>query len=90
MDHFGLNKCFFVYILQDHSHMHEGCRHGHPGHSHSHGPRAAGFGGMANPFMPDFYGQFGKIADPTDIREQPKKRSHLDDSSSWDIVKATQ
>ncbi|CAI5644674.1 putative palmitoyltransferase ZDHHC13 isoform X1 [Oreochromis niloticus] len=74
----------------DHSHMHDSCHHGHQGHSHSHGPRPAGFGGMVNPFMPGFYGQFGKNADLTDIREQPKKRSHMDDSSSWDIVKASQ
>uniref|UniRef100_A0AAX7TYR8 Palmitoyltransferase n=1 Tax=Astatotilapia calliptera TaxID=8154 RepID=A0AAX7TYR8_ASTCA len=77
-------------MLQDHSHMHDSCHHGHQGHSHSHGPRPAGFGGMVNPFMPGFYGQFGKNADLTDIREQPKKRSHMDDSSSWDIVKASQ
>ncbi|XP_031596824.1 putative palmitoyltransferase ZDHHC13 isoform X1 [Oreochromis aureus] len=76
--------------LQEHSHMHDSCHHGHQGHSHSHGPRPAGFGGMVNPFMPGFYGQFGKNADLTDIREQPKKRSHMDDSSSWDIVKASQ
>lgn len=90
MDHFGLNKCLVVCMLQDHSHMHDSCHHGHQGHSHSHGPRPAGFGGMVNPFMPGFYGQFGKNVDLTDIREQPKKRSHMDDSSSWDIVKASQ
>uniref|UniRef100_A0A3P8RLJ4 Palmitoyltransferase n=1 Tax=Amphiprion percula TaxID=161767 RepID=A0A3P8RLJ4_AMPPE len=74
-----------------HGHMHDSCRHGHSGHSHSHGPRAAAFGGMAPPFMPAFYGQFGKGTDQSmDISQQPKKRSHMDDSSSWDIVKATQ
>lgn len=73
--------------------MHESCQHGHghAGHSHSHGPRAAAFGGMANPFMPAFHAQFGKSEDQTmDLTQQPKKRSHMDDSSSWDIVKATQ
>ncbi|KAM9410387.1 putative palmitoyltransferase ZDHHC13 [Pholidichthys leucotaenia] len=74
----------------DHSHMHDSCHDGHPGHSHSHGPRPAAFGGMAHSFMPGFYGQFSKSTDQTDISQQPKKRSHMDDSSSWDIVKATQ
>ncbi|XP_062295228.1 putative palmitoyltransferase ZDHHC13 [Scomber scombrus] len=78
-----------------HGHMHDSCHHGHGGHgghSHSHGPRAvAGFGGMAPPFMPSFHGQFGKNADQVmELTQQPKKRSHMDDSSSWDIVKATQ
>ncbi|KAM4593387.1 putative palmitoyltransferase ZDHHC13 [Odontesthes bonariensis] len=67
--------------------MRDGCHHGHPGHSHSHGPRAAAFGGM---YMPA-YGQLGKSADQVmDISQQPKKRSLMDDSTSWDIVKATQ
>ncbi|XP_047437519.1 putative palmitoyltransferase ZDHHC13 [Mugil cephalus] len=73
----------------DHGHMHGGCKHGHSGHSHSHGPRAAAFGGV--PFMQPFHGQFGKNTEQMgDISQQPKKRSHMDDSSSWDIVKATQ
>ncbi|MEQ2183993.1 hypothetical protein GOODEAATRI_003507 [Goodea atripinnis] len=73
-----------------HGHMHDGCQHGHSGHSHSHGPRAAAFGGMTNMYSPA-YGQMGKGADPVmDISQQPKKRSQMDDSSSWDIVKATQ
>ncbi|XP_041846504.1 putative palmitoyltransferase ZDHHC13 isoform X1 [Melanotaenia boesemani] len=73
-----------------HSHMHNNCHHGHPGHSHSHGPRAAAFGGMPQLYTPAF-GQLGKTIDQTmDISQQPKKRSHMDDSSSWDIVKATQ
>lgn len=71
--------------------MRDKCHHGHGGHSHSHGPRAAAFGGMANPFMPAFHGPFGKSADQTvELTQQPKKRSHMDDSSSWDIIKATQ
>uniref|UniRef100_A0A1A8FUE3 Palmitoyltransferase n=1 Tax=Nothobranchius korthausae TaxID=1143690 RepID=A0A1A8FUE3_9TELE len=71
-------------------HMHDDCHHGHPGHSHSHGPRAAAFGGMANLYMPA-YGQLAKNSDQTmDINQQPKKRSLMDDSSSWDIIKATQ
>ncbi|KAF0042787.1 hypothetical protein F2P81_004124 [Scophthalmus maximus] len=47
---------------------------------------------MAPPFAPAFHGPFGKgAADPTmDVAQQPKKRSHMDDSGSWDIVKATQ
>ncbi|TNN58961.1 Palmitoyltransferase ZDHHC13 [Liparis tanakae] len=59
-----------------HGHKHDGgCQHGHTGHSHSHGPRAA----------PAF------AADQAmDISQQPKRRSHLDESGSWDIVKATQ
>uniref|UniRef100_A0A3Q1F5H3 Palmitoyltransferase n=2 Tax=Acanthochromis polyacanthus TaxID=80966 RepID=A0A3Q1F5H3_9TELE len=74
-----------------HGHMRDSCHHGHSGHSHSHGPRAAAFGGMAPPFMPAFYGQFGKSTDQTvDISQQPRRRSNMDDSSSWDIVKAAQ
>ncbi|KAM6980017.1 putative palmitoyltransferase ZDHHC13 [Aplochiton taeniatus] len=41
--------------------------------------------------MPTFHGQFGtnpdQMSDPT---QQPKKRPHMDDTGSWDIVKATQ
>ncbi|XP_019731968.1 putative palmitoyltransferase ZDHHC13 [Hippocampus comes] len=75
----------------NHSHAHENCHHGHSGHSHSHGPRAAAFGGVGLPFVPSFHGQFGKNAEEAlDLTLQPKKRSHLDDSSSWDIVKASQ
>uniref|UniRef100_A0A665V0U1 Palmitoyltransferase n=1 Tax=Echeneis naucrates TaxID=173247 RepID=A0A665V0U1_ECHNA len=74
-----------------HSHMRDSCHHGHAGHGHSHGPRAAGFGGLGHPFMPAFHGQFSKSADQTsELTQQPKKRSHMDNSSSWDIVKATQ
>ncbi|XP_064869035.1 putative palmitoyltransferase ZDHHC13 isoform X1 [Oncorhynchus nerka] len=73
-------------------HNHDSC-HGHGGHSHV--PAVHGFGDhgsrMAHGFMPAFHGQFGpragQMIDPT---QQPKKRSHMDDSSSWDIVKATQ
>ncbi|XP_034015372.1 palmitoyltransferase ZDHHC13 [Thalassophryne amazonica] len=73
------------------SHMDDSCHHGHAGHSHSHGPRAAGFGGMAHGFVPAFHGQFGKSAEQAlEPNQQPKKRSHMDDSSTWDIVKATQ
>ncbi|XP_076003082.1 putative palmitoyltransferase ZDHHC13 [Genypterus blacodes] len=72
-----------------HSHMDDGCHHGHAGHSHSHGPRAAAFGGMEHGFMPPFHGQFGKSTDQM-MDSQPKKRSLMDDSNSWDIVKATQ
>ncbi|KAM6950189.1 putative palmitoyltransferase ZDHHC13 [Lycodopsis pacificus] len=61
-------------------HMNDSCNHGHSGHSHSHGPRAA------HPFMAAF-----QSGDPElDISQQPKRRSHMDDSGSWDIVKATQ
>ncbi|XP_077478614.1 putative palmitoyltransferase ZDHHC13 [Stigmatopora argus] len=73
------------------SHTHDSCHHGHSDHSHSHGPRAAAFSGMDLPFVPAFHEQFGNIADDTmDLSQQPKKRSHLDDSSTWDIVKASQ
>ncbi|KAK6294791.1 hypothetical protein J4Q44_G00356210 [Coregonus suidteri] len=73
-------------------HDHDSC-HGHGGHSH--GSAVHGFGGhgsgMAHGFMPAFHGQFGPRADQMiDPTQQPKKRSHMDDSSSWDIVKATQ
>uniref|UniRef100_A0A8K9WV16 Palmitoyltransferase n=1 Tax=Oncorhynchus mykiss TaxID=8022 RepID=A0A8K9WV16_ONCMY len=73
-------------------HNHDGCQ-GHGGHSH--GPAVHGFGGhgggLAHGFMPAFHGQFGPRADQMiDPTQQPKKRSHMDDSSSWDIVKATQ
>nr|XP_049573058.1 putative palmitoyltransferase ZDHHC13 isoform X2 [Syngnathus scovelli] len=74
-----------------HSHAHDSCQDGHSGHSHSHGPRAAAFGAMGLPFVPTFHGQFGNHVDEAlDLSVQPKKRSHLDDSSSWDIVKASQ
>uniref|UniRef100_A0A3Q4AX18 Palmitoyltransferase n=1 Tax=Mola mola TaxID=94237 RepID=A0A3Q4AX18_MOLML len=67
-----------------HGHMGDSCHHGHAGPSHCHGPRAA------HPFMAAFQGQFGKSANQVNLREQPKKRSHMEDSSSWDIVKAAQ
>ncbi|KAF1393181.1 hypothetical protein PFLUV_G00035800 [Perca fluviatilis] len=67
-----------------HGHMHDSCSHGHPGHSHSHGPRAA------HPFMTPFQGQFKNADQAMDVSQQPKRRSHMDDSGSWDIVKATQ
>lgn len=74
-------------VLQCHSHGHMGdsC-HGHGGgHSHSHGHGGPGFGG----FMPgSFHGQLGP--GPLDSTQQPRKFSHSEDSSSWDIVKATQ
>lgn len=93
MEHLRLNQwvCFlFLFAFQGHSHMRDSCHHEHAGHSHSHGPRAAAFSGATNLFTPA-YGQLGKLIDPTmDICQQPKKRSHMDDSSSWDIVKATQ
>ncbi|XP_037102463.1 putative palmitoyltransferase ZDHHC13 [Syngnathus acus] len=74
-----------------HSHAHDSCQDGHSGHSHSHGPRAAAFGAMGLPFVPAFHGQFGNHVDEAlDLSLQSKKRSHLDDSSSWDIVKASQ
>uniref|UniRef100_H3C8I4 Palmitoyltransferase n=1 Tax=Tetraodon nigroviridis TaxID=99883 RepID=H3C8I4_TETNG len=58
------------------------CHHGHGGHSHGHGPRPA------HAFMGNFP---GKSADQAmNLSQQPKKRSHMDDSSSWDIVKASQ
>ncbi|TKS70446.1 Palmitoyltransferase ZDHHC13 [Collichthys lucidus] len=64
---------------------HGSCHHGHGGHSHSHGPRAA------HPFMTPFHGQFAKSGDQAmNLSQQPKKRSHMGDSSSWDIVKASQ
>ncbi|XP_063738578.1 putative palmitoyltransferase ZDHHC13 [Eleginops maclovinus] len=68
-----------------HGNMHDSCNHGHAGHSHSHGPRAP------HPFMTPFNGQFANKGDQAmDISQQPKRRSHMDDSGSWDIVKATQ
>ncbi|KAF6716008.1 Palmitoyltransferase ZDHHC13 [Oryzias melastigma] len=70
--------------------MHDSCHHGHDGHTHSHGPRAAAFAGMGNLYTPA-YGHSDKSMDQMmDVVQQPKKRSHMDDSSSWDIVKATQ
>ncbi|XP_041917366.1 putative palmitoyltransferase ZDHHC13 [Alosa sapidissima] len=75
---------------ESHGHMSDGCHsHGGHGHGHSHGPGGHGFGGMA--FMPGLPGQFSQRGEAmTDPTQQPKKRSHMDDSSSWDIVKATQ
>ncbi|KAM4603126.1 putative palmitoyltransferase ZDHHC13 [Polymixia lowei] len=73
-----------------HSHMGDDCHRGH-GHSHGHGPRMPGYSGMAHGFVPGFHGQFGANTDQTIECSQPsKKRLHMDDSSSWDIVKATQ
>ncbi|XP_075933986.1 putative palmitoyltransferase ZDHHC13 isoform X1 [Anarhichas minor] len=63
-----------------HGHMHDSCNHEHPGHSHSHGPRAA------HPFMAAFQSGDQEM----DISQQPKRRSHMDENGSWDIVKATQ
>lgn len=41
--------------------------------------------------MGGFHGQFGKNPEQVmNLSQQPKKRSHMDDSSSWDIVKASQ
>ncbi|XP_010788923.1 putative palmitoyltransferase ZDHHC13 [Notothenia coriiceps] len=69
----------------DHGNMHDNCNHGNTGHSHSHGPRAP------HPFMTPFQGQFANKADQAmDISQQPKRRSHMDESASLDIVKATQ
>lgn len=72
--------------------MSDGCHsHGGHGHGHSHGPGGHGFGGMGHGFMPGLPGQFAQRGEAmTDPTQQPKKRSHMDDSSSWDIVKATQ
>ncbi|XP_062327619.1 putative palmitoyltransferase ZDHHC13 [Osmerus eperlanus] len=75
-------------VGHSHSHMGESC-HGHGGHSH--GPKVQGFSGATHGLMPGFHGQFGARADQMmDPTQQPKKRSHMDESSSWDIVKATQ
>ncbi|CAL8351601.1 unnamed protein product [Merluccius merluccius] len=76
-----------------HGHGHgPGHGHGHgPGHGHGHGP-SHGHGprmpahGPPYPGM-NFHGQFGKNAVQT---MNPIPRSHMDESSSWDIVKATQ
>ncbi|XP_055010858.1 putative palmitoyltransferase ZDHHC13 [Boleophthalmus pectinirostris] len=58
----------------------DGGLHVHGPHCHSHGPRSSAFsGGM----------MFGSAPEKSTM-EQPKKRSHLDESGSWDIVKATQ
>jgi len=66
------------------------CGHGHghshgQGQSHGHGPRMPGYG-PPYPGM-NFPGQFGKTSDQT---MNPNPRSHMDESGSWDIVKATQ
>uniref|UniRef100_A0AAY4EWH5 Palmitoyltransferase n=1 Tax=Denticeps clupeoides TaxID=299321 RepID=A0AAY4EWH5_9TELE len=83
-------KSLFLMDLQSHSHRSENC-HGHGGHGHGHGPGVRGFGGLGHGFTPGFHGQFNMrgetMADPT---QQPKKRAHMDDRGSWDIVKATQ
>lgn len=83
----SVRNSLYCNVLQCHSHGHMGdsC-HGHGGgHSHSHGHGGPGFGG----FMPgNFHGQLGP--GPLDSTQQPRKFSHPEDSSSWDIVKATQ
>uniref|UniRef100_A0A8C1ZCG0 Palmitoyltransferase n=1 Tax=Cyprinus carpio TaxID=7962 RepID=A0A8C1ZCG0_CYPCA len=68
-----------------HGHMGGSC-HGHGGgHAHSHGHGGPGFSG----FVPGgFHGQL--VPGPLDPTQQPRKVSHPEDSSSWDIVKATQ
>ncbi|XP_051506649.1 putative palmitoyltransferase ZDHHC13 [Myxocyprinus asiaticus] len=65
-----------------HGHMGDSCHEHGTGHSHGHG--GPGFGG----FMPSFHGPI--IPGPIDPTQQPRKFSHPEDSSSWDIVKATQ
>ncbi|TSM20271.1 Palmitoyltransferase ZDHHC13 [Bagarius yarrelli] len=66
------------------------------GHGHSHGPdgqRCHGthgvHGGHSHGFMPNFQlmQRSEVLLDPT---QQPKKYTPVEDSSSWDIVKATQ
>lgn len=83
----SVNNSLYYNVLQCHSHGHMGdsC-HGHGGgHSHSHGHGGPGFGS----FMPgNFHGQLSP--GPLDSTQQPRKFSHPEDSSSWDIVKATQ
>ncbi|KAI5620740.1 palmitoyltransferase ZDHHC13, partial [Silurus asotus] len=69
------------YFLQCHNHSHgNDLQSSHGAHVH---------GGHSHGFMPSF--QFlqrnESMLDPT---QQPKKYTHIEDSSSWDIVKATQ
>lgn len=61
--------------------------HGNDGQS-SHGTHGA-HGGHSHSFMPSFpfLQRSEAMLDPT---QQPKKYTHVEDSSSWDIVKATQ
>ncbi|XP_052418041.1 putative palmitoyltransferase ZDHHC13 isoform X2 [Carassius gibelio] len=70
-----------------HSHMGGSC-HGHGGgHSHSHGHGHGGPGFSS--FMPGgIHGQM--VPGSLDPTQQPRKVSHPEDSSSWDIIKATQ
>uniref|UniRef100_W5MBK7 Palmitoyltransferase n=1 Tax=Lepisosteus oculatus TaxID=7918 RepID=W5MBK7_LEPOC len=68
--------------------------HGHfdqaQGHSHGHG-HGHGHSGHMHGFMPDFHGQFGHMSEATmDPTQQPKRRSFMEDSNNYDIVKATQ
>ncbi|XP_027008062.1 putative palmitoyltransferase ZDHHC13 [Tachysurus fulvidraco] len=71
-------------------------KEGSGGHGHSHGNDGQSchgshgvHSGPSHGFMPNFpFMQRGEaMLDPT---QQPKKYTHVDDSSSWDIVKATQ
>ncbi|XP_057209975.1 putative palmitoyltransferase ZDHHC13 isoform X2 [Triplophysa rosa] len=65
-----------------HGHQSDSC-HGHGGnYSHSHDHGGPGFGG--------FMAGFPLVQGPLDSTQQPRKFSHPEDSSSWDIVKATQ
>ncbi|XP_061078150.1 putative palmitoyltransferase ZDHHC13 isoform X2 [Conger conger] len=71
-----------------HSHTGPGSGRGHNhGHGHGHGP-----GAVMHGFRPGVHGPFGPRTDViTDPTQQPKKHPHgVEDSSSWDIVKATQ
>uniref|UniRef100_A0A673HLL6 Palmitoyltransferase n=1 Tax=Sinocyclocheilus rhinocerous TaxID=307959 RepID=A0A673HLL6_9TELE len=77
------NLCCNILQCHSHGHMGDSC-HGHGG-GHSHGHGGPGFSG----FMPGgFHGQL--VPGPLDPTQQPRKVSHPEDSSSWDIVKATQ
>ncbi|KPP75829.1 putative palmitoyltransferase ZDHHC13 [Scleropages formosus] len=81
------SQCLSHSHSEDHFHGHGEQLHCE-GHGHGHGH---GHGGLMYGFRPGMNGQFAPrteiIMDPT---QQPQRRSHMDDSSSWDIVKATQ
>ncbi|XP_062868561.1 putative palmitoyltransferase ZDHHC13 [Trichomycterus rosablanca] len=72
-----------------HSHNQHNAGHSHGGHGQCHGHGHGGHGGHAPGFMPGFqFMQKGEgMLDPSQL---PKKFAPVEDSSSWDIVKAAQ
>nr|XP_023673795.1 palmitoyltransferase ZDHHC13 isoform X2 [Paramormyrops kingsleyae] len=90
MDWNGQNECSTQNQLGSEFQEHGAHCQGLGAHGHGHG-QWHGHNAMVHGFMSGMSTQFGPGPDITmDPTKQPKRRPHLDDSSSWDIVKATQ